>query len=179
MIALILAAATFASGAGHLRLDRPTGAQMSRTLDGRSLMAAGWRLMWDGKPAGPGDDIVRFTIRARPTDGVGVIDEMLQIGVGQPGSARDCLTRGLRGGSARKLPDRLINGRRWTAWSNGDAGMSQQITATDLRSVYRNRCYAVARIGYAVKAMDTPRSLPAQTWAAAAMDRTLTTLQLR
>ncbi|MBJ6122637.1 hypothetical protein [Sphingomonas mollis] len=179
MIALMLAAAPFTSAADHLRIERPAGAQVSRTLDGRSLMAAGWRLMWDGKPAGPGNDVVRFTIRARPTDGVGVVDEMLQIGIGKPGSARDCLTRGLRGGSARKLPDRLIDGRRWTAWSNGDAGMSQQITATDLRTVYRNRCYAVARIGYAVKAMDTPRGLPAQAMAAAAMDRALATLRLK
>jgi chitinase len=77
------------------------------------------------------------------------------------------------------LPDRTIGGRRWTAWHNGDAGMSQQIDATDLRTVWRDRCYAVARISYAVKAMETPPGLPAQAQAAAAMDRALASLRLR
>ncbi|WP_268796299.1 hypothetical protein [Sphingomonas sp. Leaf339] len=40
MIALLLAAATFTSAADHLRIGRPTGARVSLTFDGRSLMAA-------------------------------------------------------------------------------------------------------------------------------------------
>ena len=177
MILTMLAA--FVAAPYHLTIDRPAGATASRSLTGRSLMASGWRLMWDGRPAGPGDDVVRFTIRARPADGIGVVDEMVQVGVGGAGSARDCLTRGLRGGSGRALPDRMIGGRRWSVWRNGDAGMSQQISATDLRTVYRGRCYAVARIGYAVKAMDTPRGLPSQARAAATMDRALASIRLR
>ncbi len=171
--------AAFTSASHHLTIDPPAGATLSRTLAGRSLMAAGWRLMWDGSAAGPGDAVARFTIRARPADGVGTVDEMVQIGVGGAGSARDCLTRGLHGGDARRLPDRRINGRRWAVWANGDAGMSQQIAATDLRTVWRGRCYAVARLRYAVKATDAPPGLPPQPHAAAAMDRALASLRLR
>ena len=176
---ILLALAAFTAAPHHLTIDRPPGATVSRSLTGRSLMASGWRLMWDGKNAGPGDDVVRFTIRSRPADGVGVVDEMVQVGVGGAGSARDCLTRGLRGGSGRALPDRIIGGRRWSVWSNSDAGMSQQVQAIDLRAVHRGRCYAVARITYAVKAMETPRGLPPQNRGAAAMDRALAGLRLR
>jgi len=176
---ILLALAAFTAAPHHLTIDRPVGATVSRTLTGRSLMASGWRLMWDGKNAGPGDDVVRFTIRTRPADGVGVVDEMVQVGVGRTGSERDCLTRGLRGGGGRALPDRIIGGRRWTAWSNSDAGMSQQVQAIDLRTVHRGRCYAVARIAYAVKAMAAPRGLPPQSRGAAAMDRALASLRLR
>jgi len=177
MILTMLAA--FVSTPQHLTIELPAGATRSRRLTGRSLMAAGWRLSWDGSAAGPGNDVARFTLRARPADGVGTVDEIVQIGVGGPGSARDCLTHGLNGGDAKRLPDRTINGRRWAAWANSDAGMSQQITATDLRTVWRRRCYAVARISYAVKATDTPPGLPPQAQAAAAMDRALASLRLR
>lgn len=172
-------AAAFVDAPHHLTIDRPAGAAVSRTLTGRSLMASGWRLMWDGATPGRGDDVVRFTIRTRPADGPGVVDEMVQIGVGGAGSARDCLVRGLRGGGGRALPDRTIAGRRWTAWANGDAGMSQQVRAIDLRTVHCGRCYAVARISYAVTAMATPRGLPPQGRGAAAMDRALASIRLR
>jgi len=172
-------AAAFVDAPHHLTIDRPAGAAVSRTLTGRSLMASGWRLMWDGATPGRGDDVVRFTMRTRPADGPGVVDEMVQIGVGGAGSARDCLVRGLRGGGGRALPDRTIAGRRWTAWTNGDAGMSQQVRAIDLRTVHRGRCYAVARISYVVTAMATPRGLPPQARGAAAMDRALASIRLR
>lgn len=177
MILPLLAA--FVSVPHHLTIDPPAGSAVTRTLAGRALMASGWRLMWDGGAAGPGDDVVRFTIRTRPADGIGVVDEMVQLGVGGTGSRRDCLTRGLRGGDAHRLPDRIIAGRRWTAWANADAGMSQQVRATDLRTVYRGRCYAAARISYAVKAMDPPSGLPPQMRGAAAIDRALASIRLR
>jgi hypothetical protein len=176
---ILMMLAAFVAGPQHLTIDPPAGATLSRRLTGRSLMAAGWRLSWDGSAAGPGTEVARFTRRARPADGVGTVDEMVQIGVGGPGSARDCLTRGLNGDDARRLPDRTINGRRWAVWTNGDAGMSQQITATDLRTVWRVRCYAVARISYAAKATDTPPGLPPQAQAATVMDRALASLRLR
>jgi hypothetical protein len=176
MIAAMLAA--FVSVPHHLTIDRPAGATMTRTLAGRALMTSGWRLMWDGAAAGPGNDIVRFTIRTRPTDGIGVVDEMVQAGVGGPGSARDCLTWGLRGGDGKPLTDRIIAGRRWKAWANADAGMSQQVQAIDLRTVHRNRCYAVTRISYAVKAMAAAPGLPPRSQGAAAIDRAVASLRL-
>ena len=178
MIAALLAAAVFASPADHVRIDRPAGAEVSRDLGGRPLMTGGWRLVWSGMPVGPGRGVVRFTIRAAPADGVGTVEEMLQIGVGGAGTARDCASYGIASGDERRLPDRVINGRRWTAWANGDAGMSQQVSATELRAVHRGRCYAVERIRYAAKAGDAVPGLPPQARAAAAMDRALASLKL-
>ena len=62
--------AAFVAAPYHLMIDRPAGAAMSRRLTGRALMTPGWRLRWDGTAAGPGDDVARFTIRARPADGI-------------------------------------------------------------------------------------------------------------
>lgn len=177
MMLAMAAAAAFADPASGVRLERPRWATVSRTLDGRSLMTGGWRLMWDGAAAGPGDGVVRLTIDARPARGPGVVSEMLQVGYG--GGTRavaTCFSQGL--GDGTRLPDRVIGGRRWAAWRHGDAGMSQQIDAIDLRTVYAGRCYAAARISYAVRAADAPRGLPAQTYAAAALDRALASLRL-
>jgi len=172
-------AAAFVDAPHHLTIDRPAGAAVSRTLTGRSLMASGWRLMWDGATPGRGDDVVRFTMRTRPADGPGVVDEMVQIGVGGAGSARDCLIRGLRGGGGRALPDRTIAGRRWTAWTNGDAGMSQAIRATNFRTVVNGACYAFDRVTYSAAAAPPPRrNAPPQAVAAARMDAILATIKI-
>ena len=46
----------------------------------------------------------------------------------------------------------MLGGHRWTVYTNGDAGMSQQVNATNLRTVVDGTCYAIDRVTYAVKA---------------------------
>ena len=65
------------------------------------------------------------------------------------------------------------------AWSNGDAGMSQQVSAIDLRTVVNGACYAVERFSYAEAAgnRDPSATLP-QAEGAALLDHALASLQL-
>ena len=97
-----------------------------------------------------------------------------------PAARRTCLSFGLAGGpSGKRLPTRSINGVRFTAWSNGDGGMSQSIDATDLRAVVAGRCYAVERFSYGVSAADTdPKVRLTQAEGAAMLDRALASLHL-
>ena len=63
-----------------MRLRYPAGLTPSQDFGGRAMMSGGWRLMWDGKPPGRGQGIARFSIVARPTDSVGQVTEMVQVG---------------------------------------------------------------------------------------------------
>ena len=131
-------------------LMRPVAARLTQA-DGAlgSLMAPGWRLVWDGAAAVPGRMVVRLTLPVDPDDGVGQRSEVLQIGSSRdPAALRDCLRGGLGGG--QRLPSRVINGVRFAVWSHGDAGMSQQIAATDLRALVGGACYAIERFSYTV-----------------------------
>ncbi len=169
------ASKSFVGAGGRVRLSHPTYLQPTRTFSGRPLMAGGWRLMWDGKPVGRGVGVARFWQVAKPRDGVGQVTEMVQIGFSRDaGVVAACGTDGTRSANVRRLPNRMLGGHRWTVYQNGDAGMSQQVAATSLRTVVEGACYAVDRITYSVKAASPPpRIAPTQAVAAAAMDAIL------
>ena len=171
---------SFVGAAGLVRLTYPATLTPSHDFHGMSLMSAGWRPSWDGSPTGPGTGVVRFSEQARPTEGEGLVDEMVQVGLSRdPGVVAQCGTTGTQGGSTRRLPNRMLGGHRWTVWGNGDAGMSQQIDATDLRTVVDGVCYAVERVTYRVAAADPlPASAPTQAAAAARMDAILASVQV-
>ena len=168
-------------GAGGLvRLTYPAGLTPSRDFHGLSLMSEGWRLSWDGAPVGTGTGIVRFSEQARPSSGPGTVDEMVQIGLSRdPGVVARCGTTGALGDSGKRLPDRMLGGHRWTAYRNGDAGMSQQIAAIDLRTVVDGVCYAIDRATYRVAAADAlPKSAPTQVAAAGRIDAILASVRV-
>lgn len=170
----------FASRDGLVRLSYPAGLSPGHDFAGRPLMTGGWRLMWDGSSVGRGKGVVRFAEDARPRDGIGRVTEMVQVGRSRDAAVvARCGTAGAAGGSARRLPNRMLGGHRWTVWTNGDAGMSQQVAATDLRTVVDGTCYAIDRITYAVKAADPlPRGAPAQAMAAARMNAILASIRV-
>jgi hypothetical protein len=170
----------FVGAGGMVRLAHPSSVAPTRNFAGRALMNSGWRQMWDGKPVGRGIGVVRFWQIARPNDGQGQVTEMLQIGFSRSANVvAKCGTDGMASGSGRRLPDRMLGGHRWTVYTNGDAGMSQQVSATNLRSVINGACYAIDRVTYAVKAAPPPaRNAPAQTAAAARMDAILATIKV-
>ncbi len=164
------------SGAGGLvRLTYPAGLTPGRDFGGRPLMAAGWRLSWDGAAVGSGTGIVSFSQDARPASGPGTVTELVRIGMSRdPGVVAHCGTTGMLGGSGKRLPNRMLGGHRWTAYRDGDAGMSQGIVATDLRTVVDGVCYAIDRATYSVKAAEAlPGGAPTQGAAAARMDAVL------
>ena len=73
----------------------------------------------------------------------------------------------------------MLGGHRWTVYASGDAGMSQQVSATNLRSVINGACYAIDRVTYAVKAAPPAgRNAPTQVVAAARMDAILATIKV-
>ncbi|WP_375394424.1 hypothetical protein [uncultured Sphingomonas sp.] len=170
----------YSAAGGLVRLTYPAGLTPGRAFGGRSLMAAGWRLSWDGTAAGPGSGVVRFSQDARPASGPGVVTELVQIGLSRDaGVVARCGTTGALGGSGKRLPNRILGGHRWTAYRNGDAGMSQGIVATDLRTVVDGVCYAIDRATYSVTAADAlPTSAPTQGAAAARMDAILTSVRV-
>jgi hypothetical protein len=167
------------SADGQVRLGRPAVARIG-TADRPlvALMAPGWRLIWDGSRPTPGELVVRLTLPVVPADGQGTATEVLQVGRSRvPADLRSCLTAGLSG--ARRLPPRTIGGVRFAAWRNGDAGMSQQIAATDLRAAVNGACYAVERFSYAERARDAdPAVTLAQARGAAMLDAALVSLRL-
>lgn len=168
-------------GAGGLvRLTYPAGLRPTTDFSGKSLMTRGWRLSWDGTPVGTGTGVVRFAQDARAADGQGFATELVQVGLSRDaGVVAQCGTAGTSGPNVRRLPNRMLGGHRWTVWSNGDAGMSQQITATDLRTVVNGTCYAIERVSYAVKAAPPlPANAPTQAAAAARMDAILASVRL-
>ena len=171
----------FASPDGRVHLLRPATASVS-TADTAvgALMSPGWRLAWDGAPASPGRMVVRLSLAVVPPPPQTRASEYLQVGVSRDRAAvRACLTAGLKGPSGGRRPDRVIAGRRFAVWTNGDAGMSQQISATDLRAVADGACYAVERFGYGdtASARDATVTLT-QARGAAMLDQALASLQL-
>ena len=171
---------SFVGAGGMLRLSHTSALTPTRNFAGRALMTAGWRTMWDGKPVGRGVGIVRFWQDAKPRDGEGRVTEMVQVGFSRSAAVvARCGSDGVKSGNARRLPDRMLGGHRWTVYTNGDAGMSQQVTATNLRSVIGGACYAIDRITYGVKAGSPPaRNAPTQAVAAARMDAVLATIKV-
>lgn len=171
---------SYVGAGGLVRLTYPAGLTPAHDFGGKSLMSAGWRLIWDGTPVGPGQGVVSFAQYARPADGQGYITELIRIGMSRDaGVVATCGTAGIKGGSTQRLPNRMIGGHRWTVWTNGDAGMSQQIAATDLRTVVDGVCYAIDRVSYSVKAADPlPNSAPTQAAAAARMDAILASVRV-
>ena len=171
----------FTGPEGIVHLAYPDSLQPTQDFSGRSLMRPGWRVVWNADDMGKGKGIVRFSQEARPANGPGSVTEMLQIGVSSdPKVVKSCTSYGLDSGSGAKLPDRSINGTQWTAYSNGDAGMSQQIKTTDLRTVYKSSCYAISRITYTIKAAETPpASAMSQSRAAALMDAVMNSIRLQ
>jgi hypothetical protein len=163
---------SFIGAGGMVRLSHPSSLQPTRTFAGRALMNAGWRLMWDG--------VVRFWQVAKPADGQGQVTEMVQVGFSRSAAVvARCGTDGALSASGRRLPNRMLGGHRWTVYTNGDAGMSQSIRATNFRTVVDGGCYAIDRITYAVKAAAAPgRNAPPQSVASARMDAILATIKI-
>jgi hypothetical protein len=171
---------SFLGAGGMVRLSYPAALTPTRNFAGRALMNAGWRQIWDGSPVGRGVGIVRFWQVAKPVDGQGQVTEMVQVGFSRSAAVvATCGTEGLKSASGRRLPDRMLGGHRWTVYSNGDAGMSQQVSATNLRTVVNGACYAIDRVTYAVKAAPPlARIAPTQAIAAARMDAILATIKV-
>ena len=174
------ASKSFVGGGGMVRLSHPSSLMPTRNFAGRALLNSGWRQMWDGTPVGRGVGIVRFWQVAKPTAGQGQVTEMIQVGFSRSaGVVAKCGPEGLVSGHARRLPNRMLGGHRWTVYTNGDAGMSQQVNATNFRSVINGACYAIDRITYAVKAAaPAGRNAPPQAVAAARMDEILATIKV-
>ena len=166
---------------GNIRLLRPAVAQPTTSAAPLgALMTPGWRLIWAGEKATPGHVVVRLALKVTPPPPEKTATEVLQVGVSRdPGTVRSCLTYGLDGGSGRRQPDRVINGLRYAVWTNGDAGMSQRIAATDLRTIAAGACYAVVRFSYAESASDGDPSvtLP-RARGASDLDATLASLRI-
>ena len=183
LVLLALTATTVAASAdnsyigagGLVRLRYPVTLTPSHDFTGRSLMSGGWRLMWDGTPLGPGAGVVGFAQLARPLGGGGQVTELLRIGTSRDaGVVARCGTAGVQGPNTHRLGDRMLGGHRWTLWTNADAGMSQQVTATDWRTVVDGACYAIDRVSYAVRAAGAPPGgTPTQAQAAARIDAIL------
>ena len=112
---------------------------------GTYFTPGGWRAMFDGAAAGPGDGLVRFIAHTSLEGEVSRrATEILQIGTSDdPSVLRDCLTSGLEGGDGAKQSDRMVGGVPFTVYTNGDAGMSHQLSSVDLRSVHDDRCIAI------------------------------------
>ncbi|WP_420606071.1 hypothetical protein [Novosphingopyxis sp.] len=125
----------------------------------------GWRAMSDAAPVGPGEGLVRFSEDTRIAGSVPrVATEILQIGRSDDADViADCLTRGLEGGNGSKQPDRTIGGVRFTVYRNGDAGMSHQLSSTDLRAVHKGRCIAIDRLSSSVPAVADGDARPDRT----------------
>jgi len=171
---------SFVGAGGNVRLSHASSLTPTRNFAGRPLMNRGWRQMWDGAPIGRGVGIVRFWELAKPTDGQGQVTELLQVGFSRSAAVvATCGTAGMVSGNVRRLPNRMLGGHRWTVYASGDAGMSQQVSATNLRSVINGACYAIDRVTYAVKAAPPAgRNAPTQAVAAARMDAILATIKV-
>ena len=170
----------FVGAGGKVRLSYPTTLTPTRNFAGRPLLNSGWRQSWDATPVGRGVGVVRFWQIAKPRDGEGQVTEMLQVGFSRSAAVvAHCGTDGMRSGSGRRLPDRMLGGHRWTVYTNGDAGMSQQVAAINLRTVVDGACYTIDRITYSAKAAPPPaRNAPTQATAAARMETILATIKV-
>lgn len=166
---------------GNVRLLHPSSLAPLPRLDAlNTLMAPGWRLLWDSATrTGPGHVVVAFAIKVKPTsktEKTGV--EALQVSESNdPAVVATCLSYGLTA-SANRPPDQVIDGLTFTTYGNGDAGMSQHIGAVDLRAVRNGVCYAVERIhaGESASGGDPMATLP-ERQGAAELDAIMNSLQ--
>ncbi len=171
----------FASADGRVHLLRPAVARISSSdRPVGALTSGGWRLVWDGASATPGRLVVRLALPVAPAAPQTRATEFLQVGMSRDREAvRSCLTFGFKGGSNKPRPDRVINGQRFKVWTGGDAGMSQRVDATDLRTVADGACYAVERFSYGDTASERDPSITLpQAQGAAMLDQALASLQL-
>lgn len=145
-----------------------------------ALMTPGWRLVWDGIPsAGNGQVVIRLQLPAAPVPPETSATEILQVGTSQdPDIVPRCLHDGITAKNVQRLPDRTFAGTRFLAWHNADAGMSQAITATDLRAIVGGTCYAVERFRTATTAAPAPAPGTAFPPAAALLDAALASLRV-
>ena len=172
---------TFATLDHFIELDYPADLTPNPAWQGTYFTSPGWRTVWDGAPVGPGSKIVRFALDglpASPPDSKAT--EVLQIGSSRdPAVVSTCLTHGLATGNTTRLTDRVIDGRRFVAYRNGDAGMSHQMTASSLRAVIGDRCVAVDRLSMVgMRAVGEAGPARTQVDATAELDRVLASLRI-
>ncbi|MXP26738.1 hypothetical protein GRI39_11895 [Altererythrobacter indicus] len=148
-----------------IALSYPTSLTPTRDFSGTYFTPAGWRMMFDGSPVGAGVGQVRFTAKSKSADEMPrIATDILQIGTSRNADVvADCLTRGLQGGSAVKEPNRIIGDVSFTVYSNGDAGMSHQLSSTDMRAMYQGTCIAIDRLTISVPASVNVTSHPKQS----------------
>ncbi len=166
---------------GRVSLLRPAIAQPTTSGEPLStLMSPGWRLIWGGAHPTPGRMIVRLTLKVAPEAPAKTATEVFQVGASRdPAVVKSCLRYGLDSGSGERKPARVINGVRYSVWSNGDAGMSQSIGGTDLRAVVAGACYAVERFTVSESASGGDPSVTlSEARGAAELDATLASLQI-
>lgn len=146
---------------GTLALSYPATLTPTQNFSATYFTPEGWRATFDGAPVGPGVDQVRFSAESyRDGDQPFIVTTVLQIGTSRdPAVVADCLTRGLGGSNGSQAEDRTIGGVRFTVFKNSDAGMSHQLSSTDLRAVRGGTCIAIDRVQIAVPAsVDTEAS---------------------
>lgn len=139
---------------GAIALRYPPSLVPTRDFSATYFTPEGWRAMFDGSPVGLGQGLVRFTAESKSGGDVPrIATDHLQIGTsGDAGVVADCLTRGLQTAHSNKQPDRMIGGLRFTVYRSSDAGMSHQLSSTDLRAVHNGRCIAIDRLTSSVPA---------------------------
>ncbi len=130
---------------GQIAFAYPASLSPSKAFPATYFTPEGWRVTFDGSSAGPGRGLVRFSEEIGIAgDASRVATEILQIGRSRdPGVIADCLTHGLEGGNGMKQPDRTIGGVRFTVYRNGDAGMSHQLSTTNMRALHDGQCIAI------------------------------------
>ncbi len=146
---------------GKIAFKYPATLTPTQDFSATYFTPEGWRAMFDGAPVGPGTGQIRFGAKSY-RGGVQpfIVTTFLQLGTSRdPAVVADCLTRGLAGGNGSQQEDRTIGGVRFTVFKNSDAGMSHQLSSTDLRAVRGGTCIAIDRIESAVPAsVDTEAS---------------------
>ena len=155
-----------------IALQYPAYLAPTTDFPGTYFTAGGWRIMFDGTPAGPGKGLVRFSADAfLKGDVPRSATESLQIGISDdPSVVRGCLTDGLEGGNGAKRPDRLIGGVPFTVYTNGDAGMSHQLSTVDLRALHNGRCIAIDLLTISVPASVEANTVPQRSAAEVSHD---------
>ncbi len=170
--------ATFVSDDGTVRFQHPANLQPTADFKGRALLQSGWRVVWNGESVGDGQGIARLTLPARAADG-SAISEIVQIGRSRdPAVVASCTSHGLSSGNGMRLPDSVINGHNWTAYTSSDAGMSQSVKAVNYRLVHHDTCYAMDRISYAVRAAKAADDAWDEPQAGQAIDAVLASVQV-
>lgn len=166
---------------GKIAFKYPATLTPTQDFSATYFTPEGWRAMFDGAPVGPGAGQVRFSAESYRAgdDQPFIVTTILQIGTSRdPAVVADCLTRGLNGGNGSQAEDRTMGGVRFTVFKNSDAGMSHQLSSTDLRAVRGGTCIAIDRIEYAVPASVDTEASPDRSTASVEqdMDRVLSSL---